>query len=706
MSYASVQRSQGGGLLLTAPFPGSQMTGLGSAPALFAREVEALVHEGIAPERATESITAQAELAQVELVPKLLAVLGRLFAGVWFEPAQARMHVGVVSSRARRLASKVVARTDVGTDVTLTTVRSTWGQMLAAQEQWDRRLATLFAHAQVETSLAPQQNAVTVTLSSSVPTSVRAALKREASADAVRTLMSVASAPKLMVEAEGVPSCELFSRTRPNAYCNRPITPGVYIVSPALGCTAGPLVTSRGDRQLTWILTAGHCLFRSGPLARWSSINRAGRTLELGLQAQVVYSARGDVGAIRVDNPGNWVEAGATPVFAVTAEWLRTEETAYPVVGEKTPAVGTMNCVEGAQGGGLCGRIRSTTRSIRLDRLFTILNLSEEENVSTINGDSGGPVISATTGGYNVEGTIIGIRTTRPFNTFWEPFATAVSVLNELNLELLTTSNETRPRPTRGEEEEGERIETYEKEQRNITEAEQREDEERGVKEVEEEERSNKEELEAQEKEEKEAKEHEESGLATVLFLAGKEESEWTGKTTGEPVFEAVGGTKIRCTSTKLEGTLRTDKDVSTLHVEFEGCQDVSLAVKCNSRGDSTGVILVSGWLKSVIYEKEPELGAAILFEPGEVSVECSTVKVVIKGDVLCPVAKINTLEVNHEFHCEGERGKTKHSEYYNGKREKERISTLLMTVSGKAEEAAGIISGSLAFKEQSEIMG
>jgi hypothetical protein len=704
-SYAAAEQPQPGGLLLAAPFPGSQLTGVGSV--LFKREVGALMREGIAPERATESIAAQAELARVELVPRLLAALGRLFGGVWFEPTQARLHIGVVSPRARRLASAIVARTGVANDVAMTTVRSTWDQMLIAQERWNRRLGTLFARAEVETSLAPQHNAVAVTLTSSVPVSERAAIEREASVDAVRVLVAVAPEPKLTINADSVTSCERFSTARPNAFCEKPITAGVYIRSPTRACTGGPLATSSRDRQATWMLTAGHCLRRSGTRARWSSTNRLGQSLELGLYAQAVFSASGDVGAIRVNNPGNWVEPGATPVFAVTAEWLKTEEIAYSVLGEKTPAVGEENCVEGQVSGGLCGRIRSTTATFNYG--FVIRNVVEEENVTSEEGDSGGPVIASGLGGYYVEGTVIGTKGTRPFNTVYMPIATSFSVLNRLDLELLTVSNETRPRANKEEEEENEKIEQYEKEQRNITEAEQKEEEELGEREEKEQEKRQKEELEAQEKrekEEKEAKEHEESGLATILFLAGKEESEWTGKTTGEPVFEAVGGTKVRCTSAKLEGTLKSDKDVGTLHSDFEGCEDVSLGTKCNSRGDATSVILFSGWWKSVIYEKEPELGAALLFEPGEVSAECSTVKVVIKGNVLCPVAKINTLEVNHEFHCEGERGKTKHSEYYNGKREKERISTLLMTVSGKVEEAAGIISGSLAFKEQSEIMG
>ena len=94
-------------------------------------------------------------------------------------------------------------------------VRSTIAQLLAAQNQWNSKLAALFAQRDLRTSIEPQSNAVSVVLSSSVPARQRATLKREAAAADVNVHITVAPSAHLeIIEQAG--ECN-FSLPRPIA---------------------------------------------------------------------------------------------------------------------------------------------------------------------------------------------------------------------------------------------------------------------------------------------------------------------------------------------------------------------------------------------------------------------------------------------------------------------------------------------------------
>jgi hypothetical protein len=181
-------------------------------PGLLGKELAVLTNQGIPPARAWQAIDVQGKVAQADLPTRLQAATGSAFAGVWFEPAAARLHIGTTSPATRQAAEGVAARAGLSADVVVTPVRSTMAELLATQKQWNSKLANLFAHEEVKTGLEPQRNAVSVTLSSSVPSPERAALKREASAAHVNVVVTVVAGAQLSITPQAKTKCNNWAR--------------------------------------------------------------------------------------------------------------------------------------------------------------------------------------------------------------------------------------------------------------------------------------------------------------------------------------------------------------------------------------------------------------------------------------------------------------------------------------------------------------
>jgi hypothetical protein len=525
---------------------------------------------------------------------RLPAVMGGAYGGAWFDPAAAVLHVGVTSPAGRRAAEAAVARAGFSAHVVMTPVRWSWGEILATQKRWNRRLARLFARNDAETAPEPRKNAVDVILSSSVTVRERVALKREAAASHVTVLVTTTRAPRLGLAREAnVTKCNKFRRdVIPK--CDKPITPGVGIIRVANRelpiCTAGPLVMPKKDKQRTYLLTAGHCVNDGLIRERWLAFNTKNEGLEIGPSASYVHDKRtGDVGVVKVNNPGAWARAGNTPVFAVTAAWEKASETSYSVTGQKNPQVGDSNCVEGAITGGSCGIVRQA--GVTIDGIEQV---AEDETARGQHGDSGAPVIAETEGAYVVEGTLIGaIRATG--NLVFEPFERAQTLLKSLSPELVTTANEVRPVESAEEKSENEKIEKLEKEE--------------------------------QETREKEEKENPLILPAPTLALPLVFTS-----TGGKATFETALS-KIECKESSGSGlfvTVREGSVTLTLH----GCALPS-STKCSGAGEASGTILELGAIKLVGLDKtKATLGSEIEF--GELEVECgSTSKFLIEGQAI-----------------------------------------------------------------------
>jgi len=394
---------------------------------LLAKELAVLTDQGISSSGAMQAIEAQGAIAHADVNRGLESALGSAYGGVWFEPASAKLHVGVTSQAAVQTANTVAQAAGVAANVTATPVRFSMAQLLAAQRRWNRRLAALFAREEVTTGIQPDHNAVAVNLSSTVPASERGALEREASADAVNVTIALAGAP-LTTRAEAK-ECNIF----PFADCNPSITPGVEIWSKptcnlvgnfmgrkffptkeqcenrkmfrrgvegewertSAECTAGPVAIPEANRTRRVLLTAGHCIAKAGGEgSEWFAFKRnleeplvgkAGKFENGGLEEE----KKGDFGEIPIE--AGWRTGKANnPVLAVTAEWKKEEETRYKVKGLREPIVSTINCHEGSTSGEWCGKIKTVNLTVTYGG-NTKEGLVEEEKAISEGGDSGGP---------------------------------------------------------------------------------------------------------------------------------------------------------------------------------------------------------------------------------------------------------------------------------------------------------------------------
>jgi hypothetical protein len=217
--------------LLLAPLPGSALLSTSTTP-LLAKELAVLTDQGISPLRAAQAIAVQSQVARSDITGRVEAGMGSAFAGAWFEPAAAELHIGVTSPADRQKVEGIVAQEGLSANVVATPVRSTVAQLLATQERWNRKLANLFARQEVKTGIEPQRNAVSVTLTSAVPSSERAALEHEASAGDVNVSISVVSGTTIGVAPRAnKTACKRWVTGK--AYCNPSITSGVTIERPS-----------------------------------------------------------------------------------------------------------------------------------------------------------------------------------------------------------------------------------------------------------------------------------------------------------------------------------------------------------------------------------------------------------------------------------------------------------------------------------------
>lgn len=301
---------------------------------------------------------------------------------------------------------------------------------------------------QLETALAPQRNAVSIVLSSSTSRLERATITRAAAASAVRVDVTTVKERQIRLMLDGAAECNKFKENE--AYCDKPITAGVTIKSEIdagderVVCTAGPMTirTNRTTETLeTFLLTAGHCIEKAeGKGIKWYAFNKAGTEKEIGTASEFINDKKADVGAILINNPGEWIEeAGNIPVFAGYAPWSAATPKAQPVLGEAAPVLNHTNCKEGQTSGETCGTIKNLSVTLEGTEKFV-----EDEKAQSEEKDSGGPWISTQAGSVNfAEGTTVGHK---GVNGVYEPLKTAFVELAALglSLELLTKANETR----------------------------------------------------------------------------------------------------------------------------------------------------------------------------------------------------------------------------------------------------------------------
>jgi hypothetical protein len=403
------------------------------------------------PDMEAKALVLQSRVAETKLGRKVIDALGDAYAGVWFEPAAAQFHVGVTSAASSRVVTRLAEQAGLAADVVATPVRSTWADLIAAQGEWNRRLARLLVSDDATTGLKPGRNAVSVILSSSISAPERAMLKDDAADAGVNVVVRVEPSPKLGWVHAAKKTCEA-AFTSGSAFCEEAITAGVGIgiesVQPE--CTAGPELIEGNE---TWMLTAGHCL--GGATEGVGFLNTevtsaypAGALKLLGKEGTRYNNIKRDMGEVRVlsgAEGGFFAEALPTPVPALVTEWVKSPKTPHAVEGIEEAIEKQKVCKQGMKSGERCGEVREVNVTTSAEHTFVASACGEK-------GDSGGPVYIE--GKYEMMGITISIKNKcgeAGAQTAFEPLK-GFPQFEELGIlgtfagqSLLTTANEKRP---------------------------------------------------------------------------------------------------------------------------------------------------------------------------------------------------------------------------------------------------------------------
>jgi hypothetical protein len=442
------------------------------------------------PSRASE---VEGEITRTNLGGRMEAVLGDAFAGVWFEPATAQMHVGVVSAASARLAEGAAADAGLSELVTEIPVESTWAALDAAQERWDRSLGDLLERGEVATALVAHRNEVSIELGSAVPSARRAALERRAAADSVHVSITVAPYSDLSVET--LAQCAGFSKEK--SVCEPTIVGGMTIdgpwVVPTAGeeeegeseieaepsqeeteeegqdkvrnrCSSGVTAikekpANKDEQTKIYLLTSGHCIDEKedggGVGGKWTAYNKKSGipkgAEEIG-PAVAFINTETDIGAIEVTTK-YWAKAKVVnPVTPGIARLNATESDPLPVIDKRKPMEKAKTCVSGQYTGRKCGGEIITTDKTLKKGAVTVKNLVEVKGFELEHGDSGAPWYAEDEydkGNAYVEGITVG-RNKKTKNPVFHSLEISFEKLSNekgLSLELLTTKNEKRHKP-------------------------------------------------------------------------------------------------------------------------------------------------------------------------------------------------------------------------------------------------------------------
>jgi hypothetical protein len=428
--------------------PASVSYGASSDP-----ELAVLTRQGISSARARQALDLQRQVAETHLAGKIESALAGGYAGVWFEPVTAQLHVGIAPSTNSPAATRIAAQAGLAGSVVETPVRSTWSELIAAQNQWNEKLAKLLAGAEAKTGIDSSHNAVSVTLSTSVPASERAALKREAAEASVNISISIVSPSQLDIKPRATCKAPFVER---EAYCEKTLVSGVGIgfkgEKPV--CTAGPMLI---EGQETYMLTSGHCFTEvENPNAVLinEEVNSAylnGVQKEIGKEVTAYYNKARDMAEVRIKPPpSSFTEGLPNPVPALMAEWKENPKTPHTVAGSMEVIAKTTVCHNGMISGENCGEIKAENVTFAgKEHLIEVTACGSK-------GDSGGPYFFR---GKGKEVFMVGMETAGPkpecsepgpYLSYFEPLvgvpgAVAFGILPTFGLALLTTANEVRP---------------------------------------------------------------------------------------------------------------------------------------------------------------------------------------------------------------------------------------------------------------------
>lgn len=155
--------------------------------------------------------------------------------------------------------------------------------------------------------------------------------------------------------------------------------------------------------------------------------------------------------------------------------------------------------------------------------------------------------------------------------------------------------------------------------------------------------------------------------------------------TSGKATFETKSEVKVTCASSSIEATAVT-KEGGTYHLTEKECSSSGGLVKCTTKGDTTGTVLIEGnWG----FATKSSTEAFLLLSTNGSTFECSLSKEELKGTLLSKITPLNTETTKFELSTKESKGTQEFVEYTNEFGEKE-TAKLLTSINGGAFEALG----------------
>lgn len=357
-----------------------------AGPARF--EVAELAQDlGISAREARQRIEDEAVISA--LSTEAADTLGPDYGGVWVDPADGRVQVGVVGAGSRQRAEARETVADVGaTAVTdVVTVDHSMSELNAGTSWLGDRVAALSgpAASSVSSGMRPDLNAVVLHLPADGSTDGE-----------VQALVAEAQSrfgDMLQVENDGRP-LRTLACTYPN--CDPPLRAGIQIThsSNQFFCTGAFLARSRTDGR-QYQITAGHCA-TGAPGGHWSARFANGSIHTVGPIQRANFNIYGDAATIRVNNPAGW---RARAWVFVTPSATTNANHSYPIRATGRSVVGARMCISGSfYGSSNCGTITElgiTGDVCDNDGNCTTVSGLGRTNACAIPGDSGAPMFAS-----------------------------------------------------------------------------------------------------------------------------------------------------------------------------------------------------------------------------------------------------------------------------------------------------------------------
>jgi hypothetical protein len=179
------------------------------------------------------------------------------------------------------------------------------------------------------------------------------------------------------------------------------------------------------------------------------------------------------------------------------------------------------------------------------------------------------------------------------------------------------------------------------------------------------------------------------AGELELVNSAGKEPTKkhFTGEG-GEITFETVGGRKLTCTKTKVEGTIKGTKEAEVTSTST-GCKSGSVA--CNTSGAASGEARMGisyfwGWLYSNFHYDQGWVSSFLPFGIATVSIDCTSLETLtLKDGVVGSVSELELGKLTKEFTVKASetKGEQEATEY-----------KLIDSEEASAKEAVGMTKG------------